>query len=279
MSKIRTKLQKIQDVIPQKNMVIFSPHFDDVLFILGGYLLELKASGFFGEKNFHILLLFSRSNYQVGSGAGNTDTSLERIKLATGNRVIEDAGCLDQLLGEHNYRYELLGERECLLRSKQLAQTGLEFPHGMYRDFQEDDWQIFGRMQKLVERWAAQEDTALVFPLAIKEHIDHFIIREAAITTARMLGEQARAKFYFQEDKPYAGLQTPEDEARIHQFVEQNHLERFLYRSHPDEIIELGFQHYLSQVEDIYRTGIRQRSEQLMAQFHLTEACDQIFRL
>jgi hypothetical protein len=279
MGKDEIKLQAIQEVILEKDIVVFSPHFDDVLFGLGGYFLELKSKGLLLEKNIRILVLFSRSNYQAASGAGNYDTSTQRIKLATGNRVIEDMDCLDELLGERNYRYELLGERECLLRAKQLSQTGLEFPHGMYADFTEEDRQIFDRLEKKIEGFGNLEDTALVFPLAIKEHIDHFITREAAITAAGKLGDRARARFYFQEDKPYAGLQTREEEARISQFVEQNHLTACLYRSHLEGIIELGFKHYISQVEEVYREGIRQRSLQLRALYGVKEDCDRIFKL
>jgi hypothetical protein len=279
MGKVEIKLDAIQDVILEKNIVVFSPHYDDVLFGLGGYILELKARDLLSSKNFHLIVLFSRSNYQVGSGAGNYDTSLERIKMATGNRVIEDMGCLDELLGEHRYRYELGGERECLLRSKKLGPSGLEFPHGMYADFIEEDWLIFARIQNMIENWAQQDDTALIFPLAIKEHIDHFITREAAITTTRKMGSLARARFYFQEDKPYAGLQSLEEETRIRQFVDQNDLAGRIYRTHPEQIIDLGFKHYISQVEEVYREGIRARSQQLMAQYQLKEDCDQIFKL
>jgi hypothetical protein len=273
------KILPIEDVIPETNIVVFSPHYDDFLLGIGGYSLELKARNFLKTKNFHILLVFSRSNYQAGSGSGNYDTSLERIKLATGNRILEDMDCLDEILGEHRYHYQLLGERECLLRAKTLAENGLEFPHGTYPDFNEEDWQVFHRLQKEIESWSIFKDTALVFPLAIREHIDHFILREAAITTARKLGSHVRVRFYFQEDKPYAGLQSQAEEARIEQFVRANDLKAVFYPNHADQVIELAFKHYTSQVEPIYRQGIQQRSEQLMRTYQLTEDCDRIFRL
>jgi hypothetical protein len=74
-----------------------------------------------------------------------------------------------------------LGEPECFLRAKAMAEGEMEFPHGMYADFSEQDTAIFERLKGRVRGWAAQEDTALVFPLAIKEHIDHFITREAGL--------------------------------------------------------------------------------------------------
>jgi hypothetical protein len=270
-------LYPIQNVIPESRIVIFSPHYDDVLLGLGGYILALRNRGLLASKQFHILLLFSRSNYLAGSGAGNYDTSLERIKLATGKRLLEDMNCLDELLGAHAYRYELLGERECMLRSKVFENGNMEFPHGMYEQFSAEDWQIFSRLQQLVSSWGGNEDTALVFPLAIKEHIDHFITREASITAAKELGAGFKAQIYFQEDKPYAGIQTPEEAVRIETFIRTNGLEARLYPIQPEKIVEMAFKHYISQVEDVYREGVLGRAEQLKIMNNLDEACDCIY--
>jgi hypothetical protein len=272
------EITSIETVIPETHIVMFSPHYDDFLFGLGGYVLELRAQNLLATKSFHILLLFSRSNYQVRSGAANFDTSLARVKLATGNRIIEDLECLDELLGEHAYRYELLGEKECFVRSKKPAESEMEFPHGMYADFETADWQIYRRIQALAESWAAQPDTALVFPLAIKEHIDHFITREAGLAAARGQSGQSRASFYFQEDRPYAGIQTTDETARIQEFVEANSLQPTLYRHHPERMIDLAFRHYTSQVEEVYRKGIRQRCEQLRALYKVVGDCDLIYK-
>jgi len=269
----------IEEVIPEKQIVIFAPHYDDVLLGLGGYVLELKAVDRLFSKQFHVLQLFSRSNYQTGSGKGNYDTSLERIKFATGRRLIEDLDCLDELFGEHAYRYELLGERECMLRAKFLADCEMEFPHGLYEDFSDEDRQIFNRLQNLVRTWAAYEDTALVFPLAIKEHIDHFITREAGITIAKELETSSKARFYFQEDKPYAGIQTPEEVERIRTFIESNTLASRFYKTSPDKVVKLAFKHYISQVDEVYQKGVLQRPEQLKELYGLTDSCDCIYPL
>jgi hypothetical protein len=267
----------VQDVIPETNIVVFAPHYDDFLLGLGGYVLELKAQNLLSSKRFHILLIFSRSNYQARSGSANFDTSLERIKFATGRRLIEDLSCMDELLGEHTYRYELYGEADCFLRDKQMADSEMEFPHGMYGDFSAWDQQIFERLRGYARGWAAEDDTALVFPLAIKEHIDHFITREAGISAARELGEKAKASFYFQEDKPYAGIQTAAEAGRIEEFVRENRLQPHLYRHHPEEVVELAFRHYPSQVEEVYRKGVLERALQLSELYGVDEPCDRLF--
>jgi hypothetical protein len=267
----------ISQIIPESNIVVFSPHFDDVLFTLGGYILELRKNNLLQTKKFHILILFPRSNYLAGTGEGNFDTSLDRLKLATGKRLLEDLGCNDELLGEFNYRYELIGERECFARSKPFANSEMEFPHGMYEDFDELDKQIFSRMQARVMKWAAQKDTALVFPLAIKEHIDHFIVREAGIKIAHELGKKAGSSFYFQEDKPYGGIATKEELDRIEEFIQSNKLKQRGYRHHPEIVLELAYKHYVSQVEEVYKKGILERSDFLKKQFGVEYPCDQIF--
>ena len=269
----------VEQLIPEANLVMFAPHYDDFLLGPGGYILELKERGLLQTKKVHVLLIFSRSNYQAGSGLANFDSSLERLKLATGRRLLEDLNCLDELLGEHQYRYELLGERECFVRGKSMAESEMEFPHGMYDDFSPEDEQIFTRVKALVRIWAMQEDTALIFPLAIKEHIDHFITREAGVTVAHELRNQAGARFYFQEDKPYSGIATTEEWERVNEFVCSNSLHPRVYRHHPEEVVRLAFKHYISQVEEVYRKGVMERSRQLQDLYHLNYPLDRLFCL
>ncbi len=61
--------------------------------------------------------------------------------------------------------------------------------------------------------------------MAFKEHIDHFIVREAAIEVAKESSRQANASFYFQEDKPYGGLATAVEHERITAFINKNKLQ------------------------------------------------------
>jgi hypothetical protein len=271
------KIFPIQKVIQESNIVVFSPHFDDFLFMLGGYAGELKKVKLLGTKKFHVNILFSNSNYLAGDGAGNFDSSLDRIKLATGKRIIEDRECLDELLGRFGYRYELYGENECFVRGKSFANSEMEFPHGMFENFDETDNQIFNRMKKLVREWIVMTDTALIFPLAIKEHIDHFIVREAALEVANEYRGGANARFYFQEDKPYGGIATNEELTRIEEFINENKLENRLYKFDPESIIDFAFRHYVSQVEEVYKKGIRDRAlywqNRLNSSFALDRIC------
>ncbi len=165
-----------------------------------------------------------------------------------------------------------------MLRGKVFADSEMEFPHGMYSDFTHEDWEIFGRLKKTIQKWALQTDTALIFPLAIKEHIDHFITREVGITVAEEMGKnRAKATFYFQEDKPYAGLQTTEERERIDEFIRSHRLQPRIYRHHPERVAELAFTHYISQVDDTYRRGVIDRGKELAAKYQSQFPCDQIY--
>lgn len=267
----------IQQVIPQTNIVVFSPHFDDFLFMLGGYVSELKKDTLLDSKRFHIHILFSRSNYLARTNGANFDQSLDRLKLATGKRLLEDQECLNELLGTFNYSYQLAGENECFVRGKVLADSEMEFPHGMYKDFNELDEQIFERMKDRIRLCAAHEDTALVFPIAFKEHIDHFITREAAISVAKELGTRSKATFYFQEDKPYGGIATDIELQRIDQFILENKLEPITYLYDCEQVIDLAFKHYISQVEEVYKKGIRSRGQYLQECLGAKTECDRIY--
>ncbi|MBN9382673.1 MAG: hypothetical protein J0H74_18055 [Chitinophagaceae bacterium] len=267
----------ITEVIPQSHIVVFSPHFDDVLFMLGGYISELKRTGTLHTKKFHINLLFSKSNYLARSGRENFNKSLERIKFATGQRLLEDQECIDEMLGKFNYRYEILGESECFTRGKKFADSEMEFPHGMYEDFDDSDKEIFRRMKERIRSWAACPDTALIFPIAFKEHIDHFIVREAAVEVAKELNGEGKARFYFQEDKPYGGIATENERQRIDHFISTNALECRTFRYDPEHMITLAFKHYITQVEEVYKIGIRNRAKYLEEVTHADGPCDRIY--
>lgn len=113
------------------------------------------------------------------------------------------------------------------------------------------------------------------FPAAIREHIDHFITREAAIAIATT--SNTPTGFYFQEDKPYGGIATEEELKRTEDFISNHHLIAKVYETDPETMISLAFKHYVSQVEEIYKTGIRNRASFLQKKFRTTTPCDRLY--
>jgi len=268
----------IEEVIPESNIVCVSPHYDDFLFFLGNYVLEMKSKGFLDSKRFTNISTFSRSNYQQRDVEGNNDRGLSRVKYATGIRLIEDLECLDDLLGLHNYTYQVMGEEESKVRGKELIQGGgeMEMALGSYETLEQNDWDILMRMEACISQIAASKDTAIIMPLSIKGHIDHFIVREAGARTMKRTGN--KAAFYFAEDKPYAGIMTDRDNAINDEFIARYSLIDRAFQGHPEKLLQLAYQHYPSQVDGVYDIGVNNRVEQLGQAYKTAVACDRIYK-
>lgn len=250
----------IADVVKEKNIVVFSPHYDDFPLMMAGFILELKKEGLLQTKKFTNVNVFSRSNYQLRDIEGNQDTSLSRIKYAVGNRILEDMSCMDELFGLGNYSYRLLCEFDCQIRGKKVADSEMEFHHGTYEDLDDNDHAIIDRVRAAALEYMDLEDTALFFPAGFKEHIDHFIVREAGIKAMKSSG---RTKVYFAEEKPLSGISSKEEEQRIYDMMQQMKYEQIAFKCDPQAVTDLVFKHYVSQVEEVYRKGIFQRAKKL----------------
>ena len=130
-------------------------------------------------------------------------------------------------------------------------------------------------MEAKIREYSKLADTALIFPTALKEHIDHFIVREAAMKVAKE--QSPEASFYFQEDKPYGGIADETELKRVADFVSSNQLESRTYECDPEKVIDLAFKHYVSQVEEVYKTGIRNRAAFLQKEMNAERPCDRIY--
>lgn len=272
-------IKPIDQIIPEKNIIVFSPHYDDVLFFLGGYLLELKNNNLLNTKSFHVKICFSRSNYMLGHGAENLNPSLDRIKFATGQRILEDLNCLNEIFGRFGYTYELLDEDEAFVRGVNYAKSKMEFPFGNYSNFTKNDNEILNRLVEKIKLKAQYKDTAMVFPLSYKDHIDHFLCREAALLAANDLKELKQATFYFVEDKPYAGLADEQEQQIVESIIEKTPLSAQFYAFDPEKMIELAYKHYITQIEEIYAKGIRKRATFWQNKMGTSHKLDRILKL
>jgi len=273
-------IKKISEVIPEKNIIILSPHYDDVPLTFGGYLNGLTHNQLQGAKNIRIVHIFSRSNYQARDDAGNRDHTSKRIQYATGIRLLEDLNCLDELIGKGHYSYEIKAERECAIRQKKWKPgEAFEFPSGNREEFDDEDWQIFDRIKNNAQEWLQSKETAILLPLGMKEHIDHIIPREAVMDSIRELNHSVEATIYFGEDQPYTGLADEKDWAKTMIFL----------NTHPADIIDYPIDeikkanqvmnYYPSQVEESYREGIINRSIQLKEEHKSKTGIERMYRL
>lgn len=240
----------------------------------------IRNTPLFSRKRFINVSTFSRSNYQARDHAGNADQSLSRVQYATGIRLIEDLQCLDDLLGFHNYEFRLLGEEESQVRGNKILNIGdgeMEMAIGSYEAFEDCDWEILRRCENVLSDIASQPDTAIILPSAMKGHIDHFIVREAGLKVMRE--HKTKAVFYFAEDKPYAGLLN-EDEMECHRkFLAEYHLQPHCFEFDKDYLIHLAFEHYPSQVDEVYRTGINERVKQWQQEYQTDKHLDCIYKV
>jgi len=274
-------MKEIFDVIPENNIIILSPHYDDVPLTFGGYLDGLSKNGLINSKNIRIVQIFSRSNYQARDDKGNKDISLKRIQYATGIRLLEDLNCLDDLLGHGNYSYELKAEKECVMRQKAWKSGEMfEFPQGNRENFDSEDWQIYENIKSYAYSWLSQENTALLLPLCVKEHIDHVILREAVLTVREEeLKDQANAVLYFGEDQPYTGLANKNDWNKAEEFLKGFVVERIDYLIDENRKIDVIWKHYPTQVEESYRQGIFSRSHQLKLINNSISGVERMYRI
>ena len=270
----------ITEVVQEKNIIILSPHYDDVVLTFGGYLDALVSKGLIHTKHIRIIHVFSRSNYQARDDKGNSDQSLKRIQYATGIRLMEDLNCLDDLVGHGNYVYELMAEKECMLREKSWKDGEVfEFPQGNKGDFEDEDWQIYERIRKYAHRWLLSGDTAILLPLGIKEHIDHVILREALMDARKDNGSKTDAAICFGEDQPYAGHASETDWQRASAYVKGLSAVEIDYPINAERKSDLIMKHYPSQVEESYREGVLNRARQLQQANGTDTGIERIYRL
>ena len=270
--------ENIEDVIPESNIICVSPHYDDFLFFLGGYVLEMKRCGLLDTKRFTNINTMTRTNYQERDIIGNLDRSLKRVQYATGIRFIEDLEGLDALLGAHNYVFRAMGEEESQVRGKIFneGEGEMEMAFGCYDTMDKADWGILGRMEACVKELAQLEDTAIVLPLSMKGHIDHFVVREGGVRA--MKNTDPKAAFYFAEDKPYAGLMTEEESKINDDFIAEHGLTDRAFAGYPEEMLRLAYLHYPSQIDAVYDKGVLNRNEQLKQIYNTEVDTDRIYK-
>ncbi len=273
-------IRHIGEVVTEKNIIILSPHYDDVVLTFGGFLDALVTNRLIQTKSIRIIQVFSQSNYQLRDDDGNRDRSLKRIQYATGIRLLEDLNCLDDLVGHGNYTYELMAERECMLREKSWKDgEAFEFPQGSKEDFESGDWQIYERIKNRAPDWLLSEACAILLPMGIKEHIDHIILRDALMDARDELGHLTNAAICFGEDQPYAGLAYEHDWDKAIAYLDRLPVTRINYHIDEQRKSDLTMKHYPSQVEESYREGILNRAGQLEKECGTDTGVERIYRL
>jgi hypothetical protein len=273
-------ITKIENVVPEKNIIVLSPHYDDVPLTFGGYLDSINKHRFLQTKKIRIVSVFSFSNFMTRDDDGNKDISKKRIQYVTGIRIMEDIECMDELIGRENYTYEIKGENECLLRQKEAIFDGpIEFLSGNKDSFEEQDWQVYHRLKTYAHVWLTSEDTAVFLPLGMKEHIDHIVLREAVMDARDELGSGMKSILYLGEDQPYTGLADDGDWGKAMAFLKGLSHTSLNYCIDEKRKADLAMKYYVSQAEDSYKEGVLKRAAQLQQKFKVDCGVERMYRL
>ncbi|MSP53043.1 MAG: hypothetical protein EXR81_02170 [Gammaproteobacteria bacterium] len=246
--------------IKEKNLVFLSPHPDDIALTFGGLVLANKG---FKKHLIHYSVFFGTSNWTDNELNIKTD---HRIEYVTVTRFAENRLALNRMFGGwQNYHFTFQPFWDSLLRDYAGPPTAGGGPGGDFSTFRPIEKKTFQDIVALVKPIVAQKDTAIFILLAIGSHIDHFILREAVITAAYELGDQAHAQIYLGEDQPYTGslANTKVTVATIKQLTKRLGLQPLTYPIKIQEKVDLFQEIYFSQYSPDYIVGLKNRAKQL----------------
>lgn len=165
----------IPDIFINNKITLLSPHYDDIVFSLGGLL-----PAFVNHSDCQVINIFSVSNFLYGC--------VDELEKSTAMRKNEDKIALNGL-GIREIKYA--GFQEALIRDKNRKALFLDYPHET----------ITSTDMMLIEKIAnylgiIPLDHILLLPACFGGHIDHLLLQLAT-------KELKHTKLYY-ADLPYA---------------------------------------------------------------------------
>jgi hypothetical protein len=247
-------------------ITIFSPHFDDTSLSLGGFLFE--AGKYFSISNLVIASIsqYVSPDYPDKDKVPGTPDDIEiddpRTKYVTKLRKGEDKAVMETLGVESLLLDELDGPLRGYGVDTKDGFTSPTAEEGWWKNSNEIDY-----MARLKEQFKTylQEEGNVFIPLALNYHIDHVLVRMAALQAAKELGDDLKANIFFYEDLPYAGL-SKEDEpgwADANKVIEM--CDTIDIAVDLDSKVKIAVNGYPSQLEDTYEGGVRARANTIGA--------------
>lgn len=206
-----------------ENFIILSPHLDDAVWSLGGYLKQAVKKG-----HIEVINIFSKCTFIFGKA--------DDKEKATRVRKLEDKKTLNTI-GIKNVQY--LDLPEALLRGYSPEQMFLE------SDVELDDT-VMKQLGQILRKTICPGDTLLI-PSGFGGHVDHYLTRN--------LATHLPGTHYYYEDLPYAARSVRRSIAEsflinkkrlslpISQEIVQNHVELIqMYKSQikPRHIEQIG---------------------------------------
>lgn len=190
--------------------IVLSPHYDDFVLSLGGLILELAKK----KCRIEDWIIFSNSNHIARDYEGNKDVSRQRIKTVSNTRFKEELRAAKEI---GNVKIKLCKLNEALIRGH-----WKEHPHGFPYGFEEIKDRLEMEKTRKMLKSLLSKNVQIFVPLAIQEHIDHFIVRQAI---QDLIDHKNRTcQIFFYEDLPYAAHATEKEWKNINNFIRTNNL-------------------------------------------------------
>ena len=165
------------------DILILSPHRGDAAFSLA---LSMSA-WLLGGHSVTIMNVFTRSVYAPYSDAESVHEN-DRLSYVSAMRRKEDQAFLRQLPGAKMIDLNI---KDAPLRLHCSADVVCDIPPNPADG-------AFAKIHKAMAKHAGKDGAALVIPLALGRHVDHRVVRDAALPLS------ARLPCAFYEDLPYA---------------------------------------------------------------------------
>lgn len=234
-----------------KNLIFVSPHPDDIALTFAG--LIRNNHDFTGHNNVEVLI-FNQSQWMEADS--HQDLSITRIRKVSKIRLNEEIPALDDLFNS-NIRLETYGFADAPIRHYEGPKTAGGGPGGDFSTFRSEEENIYQQLIPVFEVKLRTPDCAMFVLLANGHHIDHFLVREAVITAARHLGNQAKCQIYFGEDQPYTGTYPEASVAQMTSLQKRLGLQKISYTINEADKINLFKKYYISQYSNDYVVGIK----------------------
>ena len=201
-----------------QHVYFISSHPDDTTLTFGGFIYgQAHTYGFltapmvnkFDGRDVHNKVMMSITSWASLDGsstASDQGTSNAMVTKVTGLRYAEDYSSVTNLFGGWQHVvYSSSGYLDAPLRGYVGPVTAGGGSGGNFAAFHAPEKSTFLRMVEEFKPIVRQEDCTMFVQLANGSHIDHFIVREAAIRAVYELAQtgEAKCQVVFGEDQPY----------------------------------------------------------------------------
>ena len=167
-------------MMPPARRIVLSPHFDDAALSIGGALLRLGG--------FHVINVFTQSNWWRFTQCHEDGSRVSTCRAA------EDALSL-RLLGASSESWDLVEAPLRGIAIDEIFSSNLD-------DQRNEDVRV-ALPERIAATAAAHDGAEWWVPAGLGDHIDHRLVREAALS-ALARGCLKRTNLTFYEDLPYS---------------------------------------------------------------------------